>query len=602
MSSDETAEVVVVGAGFAGLSAAKSYIQCSPETNVVVLDSNRTIGGTWAQERLYHGLRSNNIRGSLEFPDYPFHDDLGIKEGEHVTGEAVHRYLTEYADHWSITHRIRFQSRVLSAQKVDEGIAGGWLLTVATPEAEYKLFTNKLIVATGLTSQPQTMHVKSQECYKNPIINTANLADAASEVGQDPSIKRVTVFGGSKTAWDAVYLFASLGKEVDWVIRKTGHGPTFMSIAHVKIGPLGKFKVESLVTRRILAWMSPCLWGGLDGSTWWRSLLHQTWLGRKFVEIFWSALSNDTLHQSGFDSHPKLQVLKPDSGLFETGKGLAILNYPTDALDYVRSGQVKVHRQDLSHMSEHAVHLRDGTRLKSDAFVFSTGWLPGPTVGFQPSSLHFELGIPSTDYSDQQTTFWEQLDREADIEIFKRWPSLATLKNPPRTESSFEEPQLDGENGSESQQNYQPLRLYRSLVPPRLAAKGDRSIAFAGLSANLTNHVRNEIAGLWIYAYMNDMLTVDPCRDVENIYWETALFNRFCFRRHPYGFGSRFPDFVFDSVPWNDLLLHDLGLSGLRKGGGFYRELFEPYAMADYRGITAEWLDKLKHHTDKKIS
>ena len=47
-------------------------------------------------------------------------------------------------------------------------------------------------------------------------------------------------------------------------------------------------------------------------------------------------------------------------------------------------------------------------------------------------------------------------------------------------------------------------------------------------------------------------------------------------------------------------MLRDLGLSGLRKGGSFYRELFEPYGMADYRGIAAEWLEKRKLLTEER--
>ena len=253
-------------------------------------------------------------------------------------------------------------------------------------------------------------------------------------------------------------------------------------------------------------------------------------------------MSKDTLQQSGFDSHPKLKALKPDFGIFECGKGFAILNCPTDALDYIRSGQVTVYRQDLSHMSDHGIHLADGIKLDSDALVASTGWLAGPAINFQPTRIHSELGIPSTEYSDEQKAFQKNLDQKADTEIFQRWPSLKTLKYPPRADENFNEIPLDERGATkEPHPKVQPLRLYRSLVPPGLAAKGDRSLAVAGLSANLTNHIRNEIAGLWIYAYMNDELTVDPCRNVKDVYWETALFTRFCYRRHPYGFGSRFP-------------------------------------------------------------
>lgn len=286
--------------------------------------------------------------------------------------------------------------------------------------------------------------------------------------------------------------------------------------------------------------------------------------------------------------------------MFDTATNLAILNYPEDVLGYVRSGQVRVVRQDLSHLSDHAVHLKDGTQLASDGFVASTGWQFGSAVNFTDKALHSDLGLPSIFYDEDQKAFWADYDQKADSEIFQRWPQLAKLPYPPRAEEDLKESPLDEVEASQSRADYQPWRLYRAIVPPGLATKGDRSLAFAGFSANITQHIKNEITGCWIYAFMNDKLTIDPCRDVEDVYWDAAMLRRFCMRRYPYGFGRRFPDSVFDAVPWNDVLLRDLGLSGSRKGGSFYRECFEPYTMADYRGVTAEWLKQTRKTSDEK--
>lgn len=531
-------------------------------------------------------------------PDLPFPDSLGVKYGEHIPGTALHEYLQLYAQQWDIDHRIRFQTRVKDVEKLDDG----WLLNVKAEDREYQLSTRKLIVATGLTSQVQPMNVKGQESFNAPMMNTSEMATTVPLVVKDPTVERVTVFGGSKSAWDAVYMFASAGKEIDWVIRKSGHGPTWMGVSHMNLGPFGRFWLESLVTRRILACMSPCIWGGLDGSSGWRSFLHQTWLGKKIVDTFWWKIGADTLEQSGYNNHPNLKALKPDCSIFEVATAFAVQNYPTDILEFVRSGQVKVYREDLSHLSDHTVHLSNGTSLQSDAFIASTGWLYGPAVNFKDTSLHSDLGIPSTDYTESQKTFWADLDIKADDEIFGKWPQLASLKYPPRSSDDLKENPLDEEDGMKPRKDFQPIRLYRSLVPPGLAAKGDRSLAFAGLCANFNGHLRNEVAGTWIYAYMSDKLAIDPCRDVEDVHYQAALFNRFCYRRYPYGFGRRFPDFVFDAVPWFDVLLNDLGISVMRKGGSWHREMFEPYGVQDYRGITEEWLAKNKKVCDGKIN
>lgn len=45
------------------------------------------------------------------------------------------------------------------------------------------------------------------------------------------------------------------------------------------------------------------------------------------------------------------------------------------------------------------------------------------------------------------------------------------------------------------------------------------------------------------------------------------LYARFGKWRYPAGHGEQFPDFVFDALPYVDLLVGDLGLSVHRKGG-----------------------------------
>jgi hypothetical protein len=52
--------------------------------------------------------------------------------------------------------------------------------------------------------------------------------------------------------------------------------------------------------------------------------------------------------------------------------------------------------------------------------------------------------------------------------------------------------------------------------------------------------------------------------------------------------GSRAPTFIFDAVPYLDMLLRDLGLQTRRKGG-VLAELFSPYGPEDYRGVNEEW-------------
>jgi hypothetical protein len=69
------------------------------------------------------------------------------------------------------------------------------------------------------------------------------------------------------------------------------------------------------------------------------------------------------------------------------------------------------------------------------------------------------------------------------------------------------------------------------------------------------------------------------------------LHSQFGKWRYPAGYGARFPDFAFDSLPYLDLLLSELGLKAHRKEGRI-AEWFTPYGPEDYGDLIGEWRAK----------
>ena len=57
------------------------------------------------------------------------------------------------------------------------------------------------------------------------------------------------------------------------------------------------------------------------------------------------------------------------------------------------------------------------------------------------------------------------------------------------------------------------------------------------------------------------------------------------------GSGKSRPDMAFETIPYIDSLLRDLGLNPDRKAG-WWREIFEYYGVQDYKGLVDEWMDK----------
>ena len=214
---------LVIGAGIHGLSAAHIFHRCAPHTPILILDANASIGGVWAKENIYPGLKSNNIFGSYEYTGFPMKEgEWGVKSGEHIPGTVMHAYLTKFAEWTGLSSYVRLRTRVLSAEELDGGESGWRVRCVEWDGAEdvdgkgkeYEISSERLIVATGITSAPVSMHIAGADSFGAPILNFAGLSKAAPGLFEDQGLKHVTVYGGSKAAYGCVYCFASAGKKV----------------------------------------------------------------------------------------------------------------------------------------------------------------------------------------------------------------------------------------------------------------------------------------------------------------------------------------------------------------------------------------------------
>ena len=386
-----------------------------------------------------------------------------------------------------------------------------------------------------------------------------------------------------------------------------------MARAHIYIGPI-RCWLEKLTTTRPLTWLSPCVWGDADGFGFVQNLLHGTSWGRWLVDTFWAKIASDTLEQSGVLKSEATKSLVPDQTLFWYGVTLGILNYPTDIHAFVRNDQVEVIRKDIKSLeARNIIRFEDGTSVQTNVFVASMGWKWRPSIEFRPKEMHADLGLPSTDYNKTQTERWNKLDARADVEIFQRFPKLAT--GPQMDQQSLVEQEADS-----LRQVFTPWRLWRGMVPPSLPT---RDIVFLGVVAQLQGAVRSEISSIWAYAYMNNELgsvksiskpskelhleqtvadesgiAIEQTGTVEDMRYDTALFQRWGKWRSPYGLGARHPDVVFEGIAYFDMLLQDLGLRSWRKGWGWLGEVFGgSYGQADYRGLVEEWKESRKKFT-----
>ena len=190
----------------------------------------------WAEENLYSGLHTNNLRGGCDFGDFPLDDRFGIPQGQHITGEAMHEYLKAYAKQFDVFRRIDFETEVLEVSRLES--TQGWNVKARTPVGEQHMQTKKLIIATGVTNRPHKPLISGAEEFDGPILHSAELGKQAGVIVKDPQIETVAVLAGGKSAYDAVYLAAMAGKHVEWIMRKSGKGPSWVFPSHIVLGPI----------------------------------------------------------------------------------------------------------------------------------------------------------------------------------------------------------------------------------------------------------------------------------------------------------------------------------------------------------------------------
>lgn len=558
---------------------AKTYLEVCPDSRIFVLDSAKSIGGVWATERLYPGLKTNNIVGSYEFGDFPMHvDRFKMKPGQHIPGAVVHEYLVQFAQEFKLTSRLQLQTKVESTE-LQTG--GEWLLHVSnlscSPVTKSTILAKKLVIATGLTSEPFIPKFTGQETFQGNFFHSLQLKDRAKDI---EAAKEVVVLGANKSAWDTCYSAAMAGAHVNMIIRPGGGGPSW--VWPVFFTPF-KFSIQRLATTRVFTLFDPCIWAGPSGFQWMRSLLHTTWLGQKLVSAFWAIVGSFVYRANAYDTHPELQKLKPWASAFWMGNSLGIHNYDTNWFDLVKRGRIHVHIADVVRLSEAGVCLSNGVVIEADTFVCCTGWKVVPPIEILPEALTHEMGIPSGVAENSA------LVQKARFDVLAAVPSLreGPRKILPRTEP----PALVDTKEPVKQTNYQ---LYRFMVPPSAKFLDHSNIAFIGAHLALNAITVAQAQALWITAFFQGEIEHLASSKVnhDEVQYQAILHSEYCRLRHPPqagGAGNSCPDLCFDGLLYTDLLLNDLGIE-VRRKGGVWEELFGRYMPRDYAGMTREWM------------
>lgn len=295
--------MLIVGSiliGWYGLIAAKTYLQLEPNTELVMIEAGKTVGGVWSKERLYPNLYAQITHSLFEYSHMPMKAE-GLTTDGYISGTTIHGYLSDFAEKFGLTKRVWFNTRV---ESVDQTESGEWLLSLRdlASDPETKLETMrcaKLIVANGPTSNPYIPNFP-QDNFTTPIIHSRDLGKNLSALEK---VDRVLIVGGAKSSFDAVYLMMLQGKKVDWIIRPDGSGP--LSIYPAK---LAMFNSMGVACSRFLSKFSPSI---LSTSDLWYTILHSTAAGAAATHGFWRGLTEFSNWYAGYGKSENAEKLRP---------------------------------------------------------------------------------------------------------------------------------------------------------------------------------------------------------------------------------------------------------------------------------------------------
>lgn len=204
--------ICIVGAGFAGLSAAKVLKAFGHA--VTVFEKEADVGGVWSASRRYPGLTTQNVRSTYAFSDFPYPADYP----EWPSGEQVQRYLAAYAERFDLTRHLRLSTEVTAARQVP---GGSWQVdsrSKGAPAGETRTEAfDYLVVCNGIFSQPMVPGYDGAEAFTaagGRVCHTSEFKDLSDAAG-----KHLLVVGYGKSSCDVAQAVAGSAASTTVVAR-----------------------------------------------------------------------------------------------------------------------------------------------------------------------------------------------------------------------------------------------------------------------------------------------------------------------------------------------------------------------------------------------
>ena len=338
-------DVLIVGAGISGISAASHLHRLCPEKTYRIVEARKDIGGTWDLFR-YPGIRSDSDMYTFGFDFKPWTNPKAISDGP-----SIKTYLREAVDENQVSARIDFERRVLRAAW-DSGSAS-WAVTAETADgAEVTYQARMLFMCSGYYNYEQghIPHFEGQDEFRGQLIHPQHWPEDL-----DYSGKHVVVIGSGATAVTLVPAMAETAASVTMVQRS----PTWVASlpARDAIANFMNAVLPASWAYRFTRWRNIHLQNILYRRA--RNKPRQTGeaLLKRARKYLGESFDVEKHFKPDYDPWTQRLCLVPDADLFHA----------------IRDGKASVVTGKIDRLLPAGLRMADGQEIKADIIVSATG-------------------------------------------------------------------------------------------------------------------------------------------------------------------------------------------------------------------------------------
>lgn len=336
--------VVIVGGGQGGIALGARLRQLGVPT--IIIEKNQRPGDSWRKR--YKSLCLHDPVWYDHLPYIPFPENWPVFTPKDKVGDWLEMYTRVMElNYWGST--------TAKSAQYDEA-TGEWTVVVERDGKEVVLKPKQLVLATGMSGKANVPKFEGQDIFKGEQQHSSQHPGPDAYAG-----RQVVVIGSNNSAHDICAALWEAGADVTMLQRSSTHIVKSDSLMEIGLGDLySERAVQSGMTTR----KADLIFASLP-----YRIMHEFQIPiynkiREQDADFYQALE-----KAGF----MLDFGDDDSGLFmkylRRGSGYYI---DVGACDLVIDGSIKLKSGvDVSHLTENAVVLKDGTELPADLIVYA---------------------------------------------------------------------------------------------------------------------------------------------------------------------------------------------------------------------------------------